>query len=752
MARKIIFLLFYLIVIPYAQAQKHPAVIPAPAEWESGNEYFLLTTKTQLVLTASTDVLDEIYYFQQYVQSVLGKPLSSSSGDNQIIIRDCLDCIGAESYKLLISKDKIIISIREKAGLFYAIQTLRQLIIADDNQEEIKLPALSVADYPAYEWRGMMLDVSRHFFSVEYLKKQIDLLALYKFNKLHLHLTDDQGWRIEIKKYPGLTQKGAWRTFNRQDSLCITQSEENPDFRIDPRFIINHNGQTIYGGYYTQDQIRDLVEYARQRHVEIIPEIDMPGHMMAAINAYPELSCTGEATWGKLFSVPLCPCNEEMYVFLENVLGEIISLFPSKYIHIGADEVEKDTWQEALNCRKLMKEKSFHSVEALQSYFVERIQAYLTSKGKEVIGWDEVLEGGINPDIHIMYWRDWVGGIPQKAVENGNKIIFSPGYPFYFSRADSSIYEVYHMKALRNSIPENKKHLIMGGQANIWTESIPSEARADYLIYPRLIALSEILWTPVAKQNWTSFKIRLGKQLDYLDVNDIKHSQLSNTLIPSMEVDTIAKEIRFILESEKVNPDIYYTLDGSMPTLQSEKYDSLIVIKESSEICAAIFNGYNIQEPVLRRKADYHKAIGKPVEYILPWHSSYPAGGEKSLTDGYRGGNRYNDGYWQGFTTDIHIVIDMEEITGLTYFSATFLQLTGPGVYMPEYLEVSLSDNGETFKKAFTIENDISEHQKQLTFKTFKGDLKGEKARYIRIYAKNKSPQRFMFVDEFVIN
>ena len=744
------FILFILLTNPLRLlSAEDVSIIPFPAKISIGNEQFYLTGKTQLIVEDDNSFFYEVCYLQNFIKSVTGSYLSSEGGNNKIIIRTCDDCEKASSYKLDITSKDIIISAGSTTGVFYAIQTLRQLILAGNKAGIISIPALSVYDYPAYEWRGMMLDVSRHFFSIGYLKRQIDLLAHFKFNKLHLHLTDDQGWRIEIKQYPELTQKGAWRTFNKHDSLSLQKTKENPDFELDPNFLVRNEETVLYGGFYTQEEIRDLVKYAQERHIEIIPEIDMPGHMMAAINAYPELSCTGKAAWGELFSVPLCPCNEAVYTFLEHVLDEVISLFPSKYIHIGADEVEKNTWEESQACKELMQARGLDNSDKLQSYFVERMQKYLTSKGKETIGWDEVLDGGINPEINIMYWRDWIGSVPEKAVDNGNKLIFSPGYPLYLSRPDSSIYDVYHMKELK-LIPEDKRSLVLGAQANIWAEQITSVDRANYLIYPRLIALSEIVWTPESNQNWGGFKSRLNSQLAYLDKLGIKHSLLPYTLILNMIVDTVKKEILFSFDSERIHPDIYYTTDGTIPTLQSQKYTGTISVSDSAVICAAIYADGKMQEPVFKRSADYHKAIGKKVLYLHEWHPSYPANKEKTLTDGLRGGLRYNDGYWQGFTSDIEVVIDMDDLTELTGFSATFMQITGPGVYMPEYVEVSLSDDGKTFEEVLHISNDVSKDEKELTFKTFRGSLKTKKARYVKVFAKHNSG--FLFLDEVVIN
>src|SRR6202012_3130186 len=291
------------------------------------------------------------------------------------------------------------------------------------------LPAVSITDAPTYAWRGMHLDVWRHFFSIAYLKKFINVMSLYKMNKLHLHLTDDQGWRIEIKKYPKLTEEGAWRTFDKNDSACMKRAKDNPDFEIDPSHIIHKDGKTLYGGFYTQAQMKGIVAYAAARHIDIVPEIDMPGHMMAAINSYPFLTCNGENKFGELFSRPICPCNETTFEFAENVYSEIMEIFPSKYIHIGGDEVDRSDWAKSDACKALMQREGIKDLPALQSYFINRMEKFFNAHGRKLIGWDEIIEGGISPTAIVMYWRSWVPDAPVKAVKNGNKVIMTPGNP-----------------------------------------------------------------------------------------------------------------------------------------------------------------------------------------------------------------------------------------------------------------------------------------------------------------------------------
>lgn len=751
-------LVFVVISVFACRTDKHIplSIIPYPASLQISRGQFELSSETRLNVNDGGQFANEIDFLQSLMKKTLGHPLAAGKGKNSIEVNISDNHVKPGTYSMKVTRRKITISASDASGLFYALQTFRQLlppgIESGQTVPSVMLPCLSISDYPAFAWRGMHLDVSRHFFSIGYLERYVDLLALYKFNKLHLHLTDDQGWRIEIKKYPGLTVKGAWRVFNSQDSACMERAKDDPDFAIDPKHIVIKDGKPLYGGFYTQEQMKGLVAYARTRHVDIIPEIDMPGHMMAAINAYPFLSSSDKAGWGTLFSFPLCPCKDEVYTFAENVLQEIIDIFPSKYIHIGADEVEKTTWANSARCKEFMKNEGIENVNQLQTYFVQKIQRFLVSKGKEVIVWDDALEGNVGSDLDIMYWRNWVAGVPEKAIKNGNKIIMAPGDPLYISRMGIPLYDIYHMKVTGKDIPADKTSQVLGVQACLWTETVPSEKRADALIFPRITALAEQAWSPGAVHDWESFKCRLDSQLQRLACLGVNyHYQPTYALIPIMQVDTLHRRIGITFDSEKYKPDIYYTTDGTVPTVRSYHYQGTFFVTGSAAIRAAVFAGGKLQEPVLSKQVDYHKAIGKSVTYHKPWNSAYPAGDAGALTDGYRGGTNYNDGRWQGFTTDIDVTIDLGTVTGLNRFSATFMQITGPGVYMPEYVEVALSPDRVHFEKALMIKNDIPAEETALTFKDFSGSLSGKTARYVKVLARNRD-KAFIFTDEIIVD
>ncbi|SFT90268.1 hexosaminidase [Algoriphagus locisalis] len=731
------------------------SIVPYPSQIETGRGSFTLNSSTQLIVQDEGEFSAEVEFLQAMMIQALGEKLSNESRKNVVEIRKSSSSQNPESYHLSISSDKVLLEAGTPEGIFYGMITLRQLLPpsmeSGDSTDEIKLPALTIRDQPLYDWRAMHLDVSRHFFSMDYLRRYVDLLSLYKLNKLHLHLTDDQGWRIEIKKYPELTAQGAWRTFNDQDSICMDKAIEDPRFALESKHLEERDGKLQYGGFYTQEELRELVNYAQSRHVEIIPEIDMPGHMMAAIAIYPELACNGEAAWGDLFSTPLCPVNEEVYTFVENVLTEVMDIFPSKYIHIGADEVEKKTWEESAAAQQFMKENGMQNVNELQSYFVNRVSNFLQQNGKEVVVWDDAMAGGIDSELKVMYWRNWVAEVPDKAVQNGNEVILAPGDPFYFSSPNSKLFDIYNKPLVGSKFPEELRHKITGIQACLWTETIPSEALADAMLFPNVLALAERAWSSEEAQDWDSFKTRLQKQLPRLEQLGVKYEYNPTTkLIPFMNVDTEAKQIGITLESEISQPTIYYTTDGSEPTRASNLYKGEFFVKESASIVAAVFQDGKITEPVLRKQVDYHQAIGKPVQYHKPWNKSYPAGDAGSMTDGYRGGESYNDGIWQGFTNDFEVTIDMGEKTRLNAISASFMQAAGPGVFMPDYLEVSISDDGENFETALKIDHDIPVTEKEKVVKDFKGSLEGKQARYIRVLAPNVQ-RGFIFVDELVI-
>ena len=431
--------------------------------------------------------------------------------------------LGPEGYELTVAPDSVIIRAAGQAGMFYGVQSLLQLlppeVFAARPAPGVawEIPCVQIADQPRFKWRGFMLDVARHFFTKDEVKQLLDVLAWHKINTLHLHLTDDQGWRIEIKKYPRLTQIGAWR--------------EDAGFGLDPKLSTAYGPDGRYGGYYTQDDIRELVAYARGRHITIVPEIEMPGHSSAALSAYPELSCNGGPytpnAKGGIFAGVYCAGKEETFEFLQNVLAEIGPLFPGQYIHIGGDEVPKDNWKKCPRCQARIKQEGLGNEHELQSYFIRRIEKFINAQGRTLIGWSEIREGGLAQNAVVM---DWIGGAVE-AASAGHDVIMSPTkfcYLDYFQSTNHAaeppaiggylpLRKVYSFDPLPEKLEPQYQSHILGAQGNLWTEYVPNFKHAQYMIFPRLCALAEVAWSPQAARNWDDFTRRLQTQFQRFD-------------------------------------------------------------------------------------------------------------------------------------------------------------------------------------------------------------------------------------------
>ncbi len=587
-------------VLSLANAQsadsRYP-LIPYPTSLTAASGQFTITASTPLVLIEGQKFGNEALMLNKLIAKGLGITLVETHKqitNKAICLKYDASVNAPEAYKLVITDKQVTLSAKTAIGIYRAIETIRQLLpatIEDKNSKKLKsltLPAVTIADEPAYLWRGMHLDVSRHFFSISYLKKFIDIMDLYKMNKLHLHLTDDQGWRIEIKKYPKLTQQGAWRTFDKNDSACIKRSNDNPDFALDPEHIIHKDGKTLYGGFYTQPQMKDLVAYAATKHIDIIPEIDMPGHMMAAITAYPFLSCNGENKFGELFSKPICPCNESTFEFAENIFSEIMDIFPSKYIHIGGDEVDRSDWAKSEACKALMQREGIKDLPALQSYFINRMEKFFNAKGRKLIGWDEIIEGGISPTAIIMYWRGWVPDAPVKAVKNGNTVIMAPGDPLYFDNQPDqySLYKIYHFNPIPAKLNAEEGKAIIGAQAQLWSENLPSENRTDYMFMPRMTALSELLWTH-NQADYNSYQERLHDQYKRLDLLKVHYRlpDLQGIITENVFTDADTLNIKKPLSEMR----IFYTTNGTLPTTDATELKAPLIINKSETLKLAAF-------------------------------------------------------------------------------------------------------------------------------------------------------------------
>ena len=572
-------------------------IIPAPQLLTPQKGVFTFDESTRIILSQENE---ELFFLAGYLSGLFKKAagfslpieVGASVGKNTVLLDLDHDSGGnSEAYTLDVTSENIVIRAGTAVGILYGIQSVRQLLpeqVEGENVAEMlwSVPAVTIRDEPRFAYRGMQMDVSRHFFSMDYLKTFIDRLSLFKFNRFHLHLTDDQGWRLQIKQYPELTEDGAWRTMNSHDKVCIENAKTNPDFALPREFFTEKEGKEVYGGYYTQEQMKELIAFASARGITIVPEIDMPGHMSAAIESFPELSCTEGAGWGQTFSVPLCPCEEGTYEFVENVLGEVAELFPGEYIHIGADEVEKGTWKNTV-CESLMKQEGLETVEELQSYFVKRVEAILEKKGKKMIGWDEALEGGINPTTTIMYWRGWIPEAPVEAAENGHHVIMTPTSHCYFDYApnDQSLMHVYSFDPIPQALKGKHEESIIGVQANLWSEYIPTPARLEYMSMPRMMALAEVAWT--RQKDEVSFQTRVDQMYKRLNVMGV------NYRLP--DIPDLPKQLVFIdsavldLTKPAIIDEIRYTMDGSIPAVTSDLYEGKITVSTSTHFKVATF-------------------------------------------------------------------------------------------------------------------------------------------------------------------
>ena len=646
-----------------------------------------------------------------------------------------------EGYQLDVTPGGIDLRAGSPDGLFYGMQTLRQLYAGGE------VPCVSIRDNPRFGYRGLHLDVSRHFFSKEEVMKLLDVMSFYKLNTLHMHLTDAGGWRIEIDKYPKLTSETAFRT----------ESDWRKWWDGRDRKYLPEGTPGAYGGYYTKEDIREIVKHAASKHINIIPEIEFPGHSEEVLMAYPELSCSGKPYQNGDF----CIGNEKSFTFMEDVLAEVIDLFPSEYIHVGGDEAGKSAWKKCPKCQALMKEKGMKSVDELQSYMIHRAEEFLISKERKLIGWDEILEGGLAPEATVMSWRGEDGGI--KSARMGHDVVMTPGNYMYldFYQADpktqpyaiggyTPIKKVYSYDPVpADSLTAEECRHILGVQANTWTEYIQTPEHLEYMMFPRALAVAEIGWTPQELRTWEDFKPRMNAHISKLQGMGIRTFTLSDELEVTMQVDTAGREIEVILDAEKYPAEIRYTTDGSVPVASSALYAGPITVQDSAHIKAAIFRDGVLQGTPTEKKVDYHRAINKPIHYNSKLYEGYMAGGTNALLDGYRGGLTYLDGRWQGYLDDLDCVIDMEEETDIHKVSIRFMQLIGPGVFQPGQVELLTSEDGENFISRGIVPTTVPADDPDLLFQeyTFDGNWK---TRYIRLKAPRANPG-FIFADEIVV-
>ena len=749
------------------------AIVPYPNHLETGRGTYRVTDRP-VTCDSRTDERT-----QRAVVGFAARLATVTGGTNPVTVADEMPASGirfvtdeslpAEGYELNVDGEGIEVRASQFPGFLYALQSLGQLLPAAVYGTEPapdaawEVPCVKIADAPRFAYRGMHLDVARHFFSVDEVKRYIDVMAIHKLNTLHWHLTDDQGWRIEIKRYPELTAVGSIR------KATVVRKEWG-----------TYDG-TPYGGFYTQDEIRDVVKYAADRGVTVIPEIDLPGHMLAALTAYPELGCTGGpyevwGRWGVADDV-LCPGREKTFEFLEGVLTEVMELFPSEYIHIGGDECPKVRWEKCPRCqakiRQLgLKDDGGHTAEHyLQSYVTDRIGKFLAQHGRRIIGWDEILEGRAPSDAVVMSWRGSEGGIA--AAKLGHDVIMTPNSHFYFDYYQSldtdaepfgiggyiPMEQVYsYDPAFPELTPEQQKH-ILGVQANLWTEYVLSDEHLEYMLLPRLAALSEVQWCLPETKDWNRFigSFRMDEIYSQMGYEFAKHIF---GVTASYAVDPEKGGVVMTLTTQGGAP-IRYTLDGSDPTASSPLYKAPVTIGESCTFKAAALRE-GMQTPVYARKFDFNKATGRRIALNAAPTLKYTYGGASLLVDGYRGGPVYSNGAWIGFLNEpLDVTIDMQGAKPYSAVTVESLVEKGEWVFPPSSVGVYLSDDGSEFTEAALMSVPQETAGSPDGVKPFKVLFPETSARYLRVVARTVDPipawhgaagqKAHMFVDEIIV-
>ena len=744
-------------------------IIPRPQQVNVSNDApFTLNAKTVISLgTNSQDMKRNANMLASYIEQATGIRPTIGKGKSGAAIILTIDktIANAEGYKLDADAKQIRIAGASAAGVFYGIQTLRKsLPLVNGKASKVSIPAVHIADAPRFAYRGTHLDVSRHFVTADSVRQFIDMLALHNINRFHWHLTDDQGWRIEIKKYPLLTQIGSKRA----------------------QTVIGHNSGKYdgkpYSGFYTQKQIRDIVKYAADRYITIVPEIDLPGHMQAALAAYPDMGCTGGPyevwqKWGVSDNV-LCAGNDKTLTFIDNVLKEITQLFPSKYIHVGGDECPKIQWQKCPKCQARIKAlnleaKDGHSAEErLQSYIITHASNYLKSLGRNTIGWDEILEGGLAEGATVMSWRGESGGIA--AAKQHHDVVMTPNSYLYFDYYQSldkaneplaiggylPLETVYSYEPMPKELTADEARHIIGVQANIWTEYMPTFKQMQYMALPRLAALSEVQWSQPALKDYTSFTNRLTEfthLYDRLGYNYAKH--LYNVAI-HVDSDNKWREI-LIHMTTAGNAEIRYTLDGTEPTANSTLYTGAIVLQKSAKIRAVAFRNGK-RSSVTRQDISFNKATACPVELLQPTHKNYTYKGGATLTDGLLGDKGFGTGRWLGFSgNDLEAVIDLKQNTDVSSVSLNTCVDKGSWIFDARNIEVSVSADGKTFTKVASKSLPALEEQTPDNIYTYELTFPQTTTRYVKLTATSehnipewhggKGKPAFLFVDEISI-
>jgi hexosaminidase len=749
-------------------AQEPPALIPRPASLNYYPKAFLVRPGTSLRHdTGSEDLRRLAAWFRAAVHDVSGIRLATTGEANGSIDLHIDRSVpgGPEAYRLEVTTRRIRIEAASAAGLFYGLQTVLQTLPAVRTNATLAVPCMVVEDAPRFPWRGLHLDVSRHFFGPDVIREYIDLMARYKLNRFHWHLTDDPGWRLEIRKYPELTRTGAWRV-------------DHSDRPYGARPLARPGETPTYGGYYTQEQVREIVAYARDRHVTIVPEIEMPGHSAAAIASYPRLSCTGKPqlpmTGGNYTGISsnFCPGNDSVFSFIADVLKEVMDIFPSEYIHIGGDEVDKSPWRACPRCQARIKAEGLHNEEELQSWFIKRVEKLIVSRNRRMIGWDEILEGGLAPTATVMSWRGEAGGIA--AAKMGHDVVMTPGNPCYFDHYQAgpegeplaiggmnTLQRVYAYEPVPAELSGPLERHVLGAQANVWTEFITTPEHLEYMILPRMPAMAEVLWSPRGQRDWQGFRARLRPHMRYFEQRGIRYSKGNF----KVEIQPQPGDGRVVvaLSTEAPDAEIRYTLDGGEPTVTSNRYEGPFPIRASGVLKAVtVVDGQVMGTVPARQEFSFHAGLGARLTYGQPPSRSYMASGLQALVDGVRGQHAVGQ-HWHGFEgRDLVATLDLGAEKSIRSLALGCLQRYTDWIFMPVDVRFETSLDGVTFRETAIVKDPVGAEQRNSTIHDFKASFAPRTARYVRVTAKARpdgcppghpgaGKPSWIFADELVV-
>ncbi len=708
-----LFIVFVFLLLSCREESFEPnlSLVPRPQWIEKHHGYIDLADGLSLRFTGDLQLESEV--FRTFLRNQTDILINNNS-DTQVKLRiDPNWYLGQEGYQLSIHNSDIQVISNSSKGISRGLSTLQQLILLNESSGLYLLPELVIEDYSNFEHRGLLLDCSRHFFAIDVVKKYIDLLAIYKMNTLHWHLTEDQGWRIEIEKYPRLTEIASFRT--------------EPDGRR-------------YGGFYTKEEIREVVSYAEDRNIEVIPEIELPGHSQAALAAYPHLSCKGHSIdvandWG-VFKEIYCAGNDSVFIFLEDVLTEVMELFPSKKIHIGGDEAPKVRWEKCPKCQKRIQEEGLKDEHELQSYFIRRIQSFLHDHNREMIGWDEILEGGLAKGAVVQSWRGMEGGI--EAVRHGNKAIMSPTSHAYFDYSLDAIdlKKVYSFNPIPDNLTEAEAKLIIGGECNMWTERVPTEANLDSRVFPWLLAMAEVLWSADSTRDFTEFSNRVSDQYSILDSYKVDYGRECVALSHEMILEDGVAFIKLTPNSPDI--DLNFRYMGSKDS-KGITYSSPVEINRSGSIRIQPTRDARSYGDSIIIPLSFHHGIDSEVSYESEFSDWYTAGGSKGLVDAKIGTLNFRDGAWQGFWgDDLKCTIELRHTTELSEVSANFYQYNNSWIFIPQFMRVQVSMDGENWREFGMTVIDSDPKQRGSFIKSV--DVISDetvKAKYIRVEVKN---------------